>query len=393
MYIKKSVLVICSVILIIVTAVVTIGAVNPFGFANYSEFFMFSVISKTIKSMYYKDVPAADYANSAVQGFAAGTGDRYTNYMYGSEAQEYMEDVSGSFEGIGVYIENNTDDNTITVVSAISGTPAEEAGLVSGDKILMVNGVTYTGEQMNEAVNSIKGQEGTYAEIQVLKADSGEIVNLSVERRQIDIKSVEGKMIDGTRVGYISISQFIEATASDFEASLDGLIKDGANSLVIDLRNNPGGYMQAAIDVASNFVKSGDTVVYTLDKDGSRTDYNSKGKQRYIPAAVLVNRGSASASEILTGALKDYGLAYVIGEKSYGKGIVQTVFEMDEAVVSVTTASYYTPSGVCIHDIGISPDLEVPMELSKYARLDSLSLNEDEQLSAAVKYLEEKVKE
>lgn len=393
MYIKKSVLVICSVILIIVTAVVTIGAVNPFGFANYDEFFRFSVISKTIKSMYYKDVPAADYANSAVQGFAGGTGDRYTNFMYGKEAQEYMEDVSGSFEGIGVYIENNIDDNTITVVSAISGTPAEEAGLVSGDKILMVNGVPYTGEQMNEAVNNIKGQEGTYAEIQVLKADSGEIVNLSVERRHIDIKTVKSKMIDGTRVGYISISQFIESTASDFESNLEGLIKDGANMLVIDLRNNPGGYMEAAVDVASNFVKSGDTVVYTLNKDGDRTDYNSKGKQRYIPMAVLVNRGSASASEILTGALKDYGLAYVIGEKSYGKGIVQTVFEIDESVVSVTTASYYTPSGVCIHDIGISPDLEVPMELSKYARLDSLDLNEDEQLSAAVKYLQENSKE
>lgn len=387
MYIKKSVLVICSVILIIVTAVVAIGAVNPFGFTNYADFMRFSVISKTIKSMYYKEVPASDYANSAIQGFAQGTGDVYTNYIYGDDAEEYMEDVSGSFEGIGVYIENNTEDNTITVVSAISGTPAEEAGLVSGDKILKVAGESYTGEQMNEAVNKMKGESGTTVDIQVLKAENGEYVDLTIERRQIDVKTVESRIIDGTRVGYVSISQFTETTAGDFEAALDTLTKDGANSLVIDLRNNPGGYMESTVEIASNFVKSGDTVVYTMDKDGNREDYKSKGKQRYISVAVLINQGSASASEILTGALKDYGLAYVIGEKSYGKGIVQTVFEMDGSVVSVTTASYYTPSGVCIHGVGIEPDMNVPMELSKYAELDKLALSEDEQLKAAVEYL------
>lgn len=392
MYIKKSVLVVCAIILVIATALVAIGIVNPFGFANYGDFFRFSVISNTIKNMYYKDVNPSDYADSAIEGFAQGTGDPYTNYIYGDESQEYMEDVSGSFEGIGVYIENNADDNTITVVSAIAGTPAEEAGLVCGDKILKVSGVPYSGEQINEAVKNMKGQRGTTVDIQVLKADTGETVDLTIERRQIDVKTVNGKILDGTNIGYISISQFTETTGTDFDSELKSLTDSGANSLILDLRNNPGGYLDAAVHVASNFVKTGDTVVYTLDRKEKREDYFSEGKQLYIPVVVLINQGSASASEIVTGALKDYGLAYVIGEKSYGKGIVQTVFETGDNIVSVTTASYYTPNGTCIHEIGIEPDLTVSMELSKYAELDRLAPADDEQLSAAIEYLHSKGK-
>ena len=329
----------------------------------------------------------SDYVNSSIEGFAQGTEDAYTNYIYGEEADEYMEDVSGSFDGIGVYIENNIEDNTITVVSAISDTPAEKVGLVSGDKILKVAGVSYTGEQINEAVRNMKGQTGTTVDIEVLKAESGETVSLTVERQHINVKTVKSKIIDGTNIGYISISQFIESTGDDFNKALSKLTSDGAKSLVLDLRNNPGGYIEAAVDVASNFVKSGEDVVYTLDKKGNREDYKSNGKQYYIPVTVLINQGSASASEIVTGALKDYGLAHVIGEKSYGKGIVQSVFGLGDGIVSVTIARYYTPNGTCIHKLGIEPDETVPMELNKYANLDNLTLEEDEQLSAAVNYL------
>lgn len=390
MYIKKRRLVICSIILIIVTSVVSIGIVNPFGFANYGDFIKFSAVTKIIKNLYYKDVPISDYVNSSIGGFAQGTGDPYTNYIYGESAKEYLEDINGSFDGIGIYIENNTEDNTITVVSAISGTPAERAGLVSGDKILKVAGVSYTGEQINEAVSNMKGQSGTTVDIQVYKAESGEIVDLTVERAHIDVKTVKSKMIDGTNIGYISISQFIEMTGNDFNSAFESLISSGAKSLVIDLRNNPGGYLESAVQVASNFVKSGDDIVYTLDRAQNRQDYKSKGQQRYIPVVVLINQGSASASEIVTGALKDYGLAHVIGEKSYGKGIVQTVFDAGESIVSITTSSYYTPNGTSIHGVGIEPDENIPMELNKYARLENLTLSEDIQLSAAVEYLTNK---
>ena len=388
MYIKKKTMVLCAVLLIIVTAVATIGAVNPFGFNHFLSFLKFNAVTGLIRDKYYADVPLDDYVNGAIAGFAQGTGDPYTNYIYGEDADEYLEDVNGSFDGIGVYIENDPEDNTIRVVSAISGTPAEEAGLVSGDKILAVAGVNYTGEQMNDAVRNMKGQSGTTVDVTVLKAETGEIVTLTIERRRIDVTTVESKMIDGTRSGYIAISQFTERTGYEFGEHLKDLIDRGAKSLVLDLRNNPGGYVETAVEVASNFVKSGEDVVYTLDKNGERETYSSKGSQYYIPVVVLINQGSASASEIVTGALKDYGLAHVIGETSYGKGIVQSVFSgVGDGVISVTVARYYTPSGVCIHDVGIEPDEVIPMELSKYARLDKLTLEEDEQLFAAVKYL------
>ncbi len=390
MYIKKRYLVICSIILVLATVLLTVAAINPFGFSSIDEFLKFSAITKTIRNMYYDDVSDSDYINSAIEGFAMGTGDWYTNYIYGEEADEYMEDVSGSFEGIGVYIENNTEDNTITVVSAIAGTPAEEAGLVSGDKIISVAGVSYTGEQINEAVSCMKGQDGTTVDIEVLKAETGEVVELTIERRHINVKTVESKIIEGTDVGYISISQFIEDTGTDFSEQLADIISNGAKSLVLDLRNNPGGYITSAVEVASSFVRSGNDIVYTLDKNGKKVSYTSKGSQYYIPVVVLINQGSASASEIVTGALKDYGLAYVIGEKSYGKGIVQSVAEIGDGILSVTIARYYTPSGVCIHEIGIEPDENIPMELSKYSKISSLTLEEDEQLFAAVEYLKNK---
>ncbi|HIV85961.1 MAG TPA: PDZ domain-containing protein [Candidatus Monoglobus merdigallinarum] len=369
------------------TAVLTIGAVNPFGFYGFGDFLEFSVVSRLIKNMYYDDVSSEDYVNGAISGFAHGTGDPYTNYIYGEAAQEYMDDVSGSFDGIGVYIENNTDDNTITVVSAISGTPAEEAGLVSGDKILEVAGESYTGEQINEAVRRMKGETGTTVDISVLKAESGEIVDLTLERRHIDVQTVESKLIEGTNIGYISISQFTETTGDDFEENLTKVIGEGAKSIVLDLRNNPGGYVTAAVEVASKFVDRGSTIVYTLDKNNEKEEYKSEGSQYNLPIVVLINQGSASASEIVAGALRDYDLAYIIGEQSYGKGIVQSVFSIGENIISVTIARYYTPNGDCIHDIGIAPDESIEMELSKYSMLDRLTLEQDEQLAAAVNYL------
>lgn len=387
MYIKKRRLVVCSIILVIATSILSVGFANPFGFTNYSDFVKFSTVTNMIKNLYYKDVPMSEYVDSAIDGFAQGTGDPYTSYIYGDSAKKYLEDINGSFDGIGIYIENNIEDNTITVVSAISGTPAEAAGLVSGDKILKVAGVSYTGEQINEAVSNMKGQSGTTVDIEVYKAESGEVIQLTVKREHIDVKTVKSKMLDGTNIGYVSISQFIETTGIDFNSAFESLINNGAKSLVIDLRNNPGGYLDSAVQVASNFVKSGDNIVYTLDKAGNQDEYKSKGQQRYISIVVLINQGSASASEIVTGSLKDYGLAHVIGEKSYGKGIVQTVFDAGESIVSVTTSSYYTPNGVSIHGVGIEPDENIPMELNKYARLEKLTLEEDDQLNAAVNYL------
>lgn len=387
MYIKKRIIIIWSAVLIVASSALTIAAVNPFGISNIDDFLRFTQIGKLIRSEYYEDVSGEDYANGAIAGFAYASGDNYTGYLYGDTAKEYLEDSTGAYDGIGVSITADEEDNTIEIVSVMQGTPAEAAGLKVGDKILKIDGAQYNGEQIDEASRVMRGLDGTTVEIEVRRASTDVVETMTVERKHIETDSVTSKMLD-ENIGYIAISQFIDKTDDDFKAEFDALKAEGMTSLVLDLRNNPGGYVESAVAIASNFVESGKTVAYTLNKAGDRVDYTAEGDTTEIPIAILINGNSASASELLTGCLKDYGLAYVIGEQSFGKGIVQSVYTFsNESVLSVTTDRYYTPNGVCIHGSGISPDEVIPMDEEKYARINSLTIDEDEQLLAAMNHL------
>ena len=387
MYIKKRIIIIWSAVLIVASSALTIAAVNPFGISNIDDFLRFTQIGKLIRSEYYEDVSGEDYANGAIAGFAYASGDNYTGYLYGDTAKEYLEDSTGAYDGIGVSITADEEDNTIEIVSVMQGTPAEAAGLKVGDKILKIDGAQYNGEQIDEASRVMRGLDGTTVDIEVRRASTDVVETMTVERKHIETDSVTSKMLDGN-IGYIAISQFIDKTDDDFKAEFDALKAEGMTSLVLDLRNNPGGYVESAVAIASNFVESGKTVAYTLNKAGDRVDYTAEGDTTEIPIAILINGNSASASELLTGCLKDYGLAYVIGEQSFGKGIVQSVYTFsNESVLSVTTDRYYTPNGVCIHGSGISPDEVIPMDKDKYARINSLTIDEDDQLLAAMNYL------
>ncbi|HIW57053.1 MAG TPA: S41 family peptidase [Firmicutes bacterium] len=387
MYIKKRIIIIWSAVLIIAASALTIVAVNPFGISNIDDFLRFTQIGKLIRSEYYEDVSGEDYANGAIAGFAYASGDNYTGYLYGDTAKEYLEDSTGAYDGIGVSITADEEDNTIEIVSVMQGTPAEAAGLKVGDKILKIDGAQYNGEQIDEASRVMRGLDGTTVDIEVRRASTDVVETMTVERKHIETDSVTSKMLDGN-IGYIAISQFIDKTDDDFKTEFDALKAEGMTSLVLDLRNNPGGYVESAVAIASNFVESGKTVAYTLNKAGDRVDYTAEGDTTEIPIAILINGNSASASELLTGCLKDYGLAYVIGEQSFGKGIVQSVYTFsNESVLSVTTDRYYTPNGVCIHGSGISPDEVIPMDKDKYARINSLTIDEDDQLLAAMNYL------
>ena len=387
MYIKKRIIIIWSAVLIIAASALTIVAVNPFGISNIDDFLRFTQIGKLIRSEYYEDVSGEDYANGAIAGFAYASGDNYTGYLYGDTAKEYLEDSTGAYDGIGVSITADEEDNTIEIVSVMQGTPAEAAGLKVGDKILKIDGAQYNGEQIDEASRVMRGLDGTTVDIDVRRASTDVVETMTVERKHIETDSVTSKMLDGN-IGYIAISQFIDKTDDDFKTEFDALKAEGMTSLVLDLRNNPGGYVESAVAIASNFVESGKTVAYTLNKAGDRVDYTAEGDTTEIPIAILINGNSASASELLTGCLKDYGLAYVIGEQSFGKGIVQSVYTFsNESVLSVTTDRYYTPNGVCIHGSGISPDEVIPMDKDKYARINSLTIDEDDQLLAAMNYL------
>ncbi len=387
MYIKKRIIIIWSAVLIVASSALTIAAVNPFGISNIDDFLRFTQVGKLIRSEYYEDVSGEDYANGAIAGFAYASGDNYTGYLYGDTAKEYLEDSTGAYDGIGVSITADEEDNTIEIVSVMQGTPAEAAGLKVGDKILKIDGAQYNGEQIDEASRVMRGLDGTTVDIEVRRASTDVVETMTVERKHIETDSVTSKMLDGN-IGYIAISQFIDKTDDDFKTEFDALKAEGMTSLVLDLRNNPGGYVESAVAIASNFVESGKTVAYTLNKAGDRVDYTAEGDTTEIPIAILINGNSASASELLTGCLKDYGLAYVIGEQSFGKGIVQSVYTFsNESVLSVTTDRYYTPNGVCIHGSGIAPDEVIPMDEEKYARINSLTIDEDEQLLAAMNHL------
>lgn len=389
MYIKKPVLILSIISLIVITSILTVGTVNPFGFTEWEEFFRFSAITRLIENEYYEDIPVKDYVNTALEGVAIATGDPYTRFIWGEDAKEYVESIEGNFCGVGIYLEYNPVDNTIDVVSSIPGTPAEEAGIVPGDKVIAVNGKTFTGEQLNEAVQFIRGESFTEVTVSFLRKATNEIEDITMERREIVIPAVESKMVTDT-VGLIRLVQFTETAQKQFYIAYQECLEQGMEKLVIDLRNNPGGLMEEAAMVANMFIDDGEIIVYTMDKAKERVDYTASGDAMEIPIVVLTNGYSASASEILTGALKDHGVAYHIGEKTYGKGIVQGVFQVgEEEILSVTESRYFTPNGVCIHDTGISPDEEILMNEELYHNLDTLSLDEDAQLKRAIAWFEE----
>lgn len=388
MYIKKPVLIVGAILLVVLTVWLTLGFVNPFGFENLGDFLHFSQVVQLVDQYYYEEPDREELLHGALGGMASAIEDPYTGYLWGNDAREYMEEVEGSYYGVGLYIENHTEDDTIEVVSAIAGSPAEEAGLTTGDKILKINGVSYTGMQISEAASAMRGTGGTEVTLTIQKGKSGKTKDVVLVRREIELESVTGEMLTDT-IGRMNITQFNTGSASKFLELYENLKAQGMKSLVIDLRNNPGGLVEEAVEIANLFIEEEQVIVYTQDRSGNRENYTAVGETEKIPVVLLTNQGSASASEILTGALKDYGVGYQIGETTYGKGVVQGVYQTGEdEVLSVTVARYFTPKGVCIHEKGIAPDEEIPMEIEKYRNLTDLKAEDDEQLQAAIKHLD-----
>lgn len=391
---KKSKLITIVIITVIITAIVTIGIVNPFGFTEFGKLLKFNAAVKIIENTFYEKIDKNEEAEMAIAGVAASTGDPYTRYMWGDEAQEYMESVEGNYCGVGLYIENDTNENLISVVAPIAGSPADEQGIVTGDKILKIDGEAYTGDRLDEAASYMRGEEGTEVELTIRQNSDGAERTVKLMRSRIEIETVSGKMLDD-KIAYIKLTQFTEGAAEKFNAKLKELEDNKPESLIIDLRNNPGGILTEAISIAGNFVNNDEIVTYTLNKDGDRKDYRAEHADdgvfvRDIPVMILTNGGSASASEVLSGALRDLGIAKTLGDKTFGKGIVQTVMGIGASgILTVTTDRYYTPKGVCIHGVGIEPDYKVEMSDEKTARLTTLDAADDDQLKEAVRILKE----
>lgn len=351
-----------------------------------------SQINSVLDNMYYYDVDDNEMVENAAAAYVAGLDEPYTRYYSKDDFKAYNEELEDSYVGIGVVISAG-ENGLIEVVAPVEGSPAQESGILPGDYIIAVDGKEYSAEQMDDAVSVIKGgKEGTVVNITVYR--EGSRMDFSVVRGNISTESVSTKMLDN-KIGYVRISAFntndpgtSQDTYTEFKEKVTALEKNGMEKMIIDIRDNPGGSLEVVCDIADMIVPEG-IITYMQYKDGTREDFKSDANEMNIPIVVLINEHSASASEVLTGCLKDYQKATVIGKTSYGKGIVQSVVPFaDGSGMSVTIASYFSPNGVCIHGTGIKPDIEVdiPEEYSYYYA-SSLPYEYDTQLKKAVEIL------
>ncbi|RFZ76339.1 S41 family peptidase [Lacrimispora amygdalina] len=338
------------------------------------------------------------------KGMLYGLEDPYTVYYTADDYKKLMEDTSGEYCGIGVMVSQNPTTGVIMVSKVFEGTPGAEAGILPGDILYKVGSKEVTGIDLELVVKDyIKGEEGTPVTITVLRKEAGDYIDMTMERRQITVPTVEYEML-ADNVGYISVSQFDTVTADQFKGAINDLEKKGMKKLVVDLRDNPGGVVDAVVSMLDyilpdDLVIEGDPdlvrtkknktlLVYMADKNGEGEQYYaSDGHEVDVPMAVLVNGQSASASEVFSGALKAYSKAKLVGTKTFGKGIVQTLFPLDNGTaIKMTVAHYYTPSGFDLHKKGLEPD--VPVELKEELKTKiKIEHDEDNQLTEAINAL------
>lgn len=321
----------------------------------------------------------------AISGMVEALGDPYTTYLPPKDNKDFKENLNGAFEGIGAQL--GMKDNHVMVIAPLKGTPAEAAGIIAGDFILKVDGEDSTGWTVQQAVNKIRGPKGTTVKLTILHPNDGKPVDISIVRNTISVPSVEWWIKPMSQqnvpIAYIRLSQFGDNTNAEWEKAVTDILAAGGRvkGLVLDMRNNPGGYLEGAVYIASEFVKSG-TVVSQVNSDGTKEDYpvNRRGRLLNIPMVVLINKGSASAAEIVSGALRDYKRATLVGETSFGKGSVQTPEDLpDGSSVHITTGRWLLPNGDSISKKGITPDVIVVA--------DEASASADVQLEKAIELL------
>lgn len=345
-------------------------------------------VKRMIDKNYYKKADDYDVLIGMLKGAVNSLKDPYSYYMTEDEYKKFNEETDGEFAGLGIYVSGSIDDNLITVVAPMKGTPADRAGLKTDDKIIKINGKDFTADKMDDAVKIMRGKPGEKVKITVLRRDENgkaKFIDFEIVREIIKVQTVSSKLLKDN-IGYISISGFDTPTYNDFDKQYKELKKQGMKKLILDLRNNPGGLLTTSTQVVNTFLDGG-LIMYTLDKQNNKETINATKGADDIKIVVLVNKGSASASEIVAGALKDRKRATIIGTQTFGKGIVQTVFNMpDGEGLKLTTSAYYTPSGVNIHGKGIAPDIKV--ELNKEVKTISIdNLAKDNQIQKAIEIL------
>lgn len=326
------------------------------------------------------------------RGYMYSLNDPYSVYYDKDEYTSLNEENSGTYCGIGVQVSQNVYTGIITAVKVFKDSPAQEAGMLPGDILYKVEDIEATGEDLSLLVSDhIRGEEGTKVHLTVYRQSTDEYVEMDVERRMVENPTVEYEMLEN-KAGYISLSSFEEVSSEQFKKAVDDLTAQGMEKLIVDLRNNGGGVVQAAKEIADYLLPDGKTIVSFKGKGIDDSTYSSDdGHEVYVPIVLLVNGESASASEVLTGALKDNNWATIVGEKTFGKGIAQGVFNLpDGSGLKLTTAYYYTPSGECIHKLGIEPDVTVALAEDLKSKIE-IPKSEDNQLQTALEVFDEGV--
>ena len=322
-------------------------------------------IETIVKSKYLNesDIDETSAIDGAIEGYINSLGDEYAEYIPADKMKEYTEGIMGNFVGIGIYMVKNTEKDLVQVLSPIRESPAEKAGIKAGDLITKVNGVSYTADQMSEMANTIKGEEGSKVTIEVLRGE--QILTFEVTREKVNTNPVYSEKLEND-IGYLEITSFDEGVAEDFKAKYLSLKEQGIKGLVIDLRDNGGGLVTEALKIVDYIVPKDQTALITVDKDGK--EEISKTKEDAIitePIVLLVNSSSASASEIMAGALKDLKCATIVGTNTYGKGVIQQLLTLSNgAGLKITVEEYYTPNKTKINKVGITPDYEILLETS-----------------------------
>lgn len=346
------------------------------------------LIEETVKDNYTGEIDDQDMEEYMYKGLMASLGDPYSAYYTSEEYEELNAETTGSYQGIGVVMQQDADTGEVKVLRCYEGGPGAEAGLLPEDVLLQVNGENVAGMELSEVVDLVKSSEGGTASLIISREGESDYLEINVPLEEVNIPVVEYEMLEDN-IGYISIYEFTGQAVSQYEEAFEELQSQGMKRMIIDVRNNPGGLLTSVCDLLEDMLPEG-LMVYTEDKDGKRQEYTCDGENELeMPLVVLVNGNSASASEIFAGAIQDYGTGTIVGTTTFGKGVVQSLIPFtDGSAIKTTTAKYYTPSGRCIHGTGIEPDVEV--ELTEGLEQKSeLTYEEDNQLQTAVETVKE----
>jgi carboxyl-terminal processing protease len=334
---------------------------------------------------YYQELDENVLIDGALKGMFEAVGDPYTTYLDAGDYSDLMMSTRGTYGGIGIIVTAD-EDGYVSVVSPFEGTPGERAGLVTGDRILRVDHQAVTGNRLDDAVALMRGLPDTEVVIEVLKRNQRESIEVTIIRETIRIQSVRSEILE-EKIGYVRISSFDEQTARDFQSQMDELVNSGIDQVILDLRNNPGGLLNQANRIADLLLGEG-LIVYTENRHGYRREEYSDENMYEVELVVLINEGSASASEILAGAIQDQERGILVGTTSFGKGLVQELQQLPDGTgFKYTVSQYFTPSGRYIHDLGIEPDVVVEIPEESYDEMHEISDEEDLQLQKAIDLL------